>query len=152
MAPMVYSIFNTSYRFVLHRTIPRRWELLVCTFALYWTTLGKILYSVIGRGRRPSSVISYMLPQNTDPPNKSTGGLAWTVHEKIRKAFDDRIEQSRVGEQTGEASGPSDIHSKNLQAAADRVVRDCGRTRTFRDHGDAARAKPRDLNSHMCNA
>ena len=125
MAPMVYSILNTSYRFILHRTIPRRWELLVCTFALYWTTLGKIIYSVIRRGPRPPSVISYMLPKKTDQPNKSS--LGWTLHEKIREAFEDRIEKSRVGEQTGEASGPSDIQSRNLQAAADRVVRDCGR-------------------------
>jgi len=127
MAPIVYSILKTSYRFLLHRTIPRRGELLVCTFALYWTTLGKLIYSVIRRGPRPSSVISYMLPNNTDQPNKSTGGLGWTLHEKIREAFEDRIEKSRVGEQTGEASGPSDIQSRNLQAAADRVVRDCGR-------------------------
>ena len=87
MARIVYSIFNTSYRFLLHRTIPRRVPLLVCTFALYWTTLGKLIYSVIRRGPRPSSVISYMLPNNTDQPNKSTGGLGWTLHEKIRKAI-----------------------------------------------------------------
>ena len=146
MAPIVYIVFNTSYRFLLHRTIPRRWELLVCTFGLYWTTLGKIIYSVIRRGPRSASVISYMLPNNPDQPgrsndprdsnnltnltdrsNKSTGSLGWTIHEQIRKAFDDRISTSRVGEHTGEASGPSDIQSKNLQAAADRVVRDCGR-------------------------
>ena len=87
MARIVYSIFNTSYRFLLHRTIPRRVPLLVCTFALYWPTLGKLIYSVIRRGPRPSSVISYMLPNNTDQPNKSTGGLGWTLHEKIRKAI-----------------------------------------------------------------
>ena len=120
MAPIVYSIFRTSYRFLLHRTIPRRGELLVCTFALYLTTLGKIIYEVIGRGQRPSSVISYMLPNNTDPPKKSTGG--WTFHEKVRKGFEDRIEKSRAGEHTGEASAPSDIQSRNLG-----VLRDCGR-------------------------
>ena len=86
MARIVYSIFNTSYRFLLHRTIPRRVPLLVCTFALYWTTLGKLIYSVIRRGPRPSSVIRYMLPNNTDQPNE-TAGLGSTLHEKIRKAI-----------------------------------------------------------------
>lgn len=119
MAPIVYSIFKTSYRFLLHRTIPRRGELLVCTFALYWTTLGKMIYEVIGRGPRPSSIISYMLP--TDPPKKSSGGSWWTFHEKLRKGFEDRIEKSQAGEHTGEASAPSDIQSRNLEAAADRA-------------------------------
>ncbi|MEM7495641.1 MAG: hypothetical protein AAF471_05820 [Myxococcota bacterium] len=100
----------------------------MCTLALYWTTLGKIIYSVI----RPStsSVISYMVPQKPDEQkksNKSTDSSMWTVHEKIRKAFDARIEKSAVGEHAGDASAPSGIQSQNLQAAADRLVRDCGR-------------------------
>jgi len=131
MAPMVYIIFNTSSRFVIHRRIPRRWELLVCSFAFYWGTLGKIIYSVI----RPStsSVISYMVPQNPNEPKepkepqKSTDSFMWTFHEKMRKAFDSRIHKSAVGEHTGDAYAPSGIQSQNLQAAADRVVRDCGR-------------------------
>lgn len=125
MAPMVYIIINTSSRFVMHRTIPRRWQLLVCSLAFYWTTLGKIIYSII----RPSttSVINHMFPQNTGEPNKSTGSFMWTVHEKMRRTIDERIEKSGVGEHAGEASAPSGLQSQNLQAAADRLVRDCGR-------------------------
>lgn len=67
-----------------------------------------------------------MVPQKPDKPNKCTGSFMWTVHEKMRRTIDERIQKSAVGEHTGEASAPSGIQSQNLQAAADRVVRHCG--------------------------